>query len=347
MYFDALTLPVGHCVFVPTFQCNASCDHCNVSSSPKRSDDVPVDLFSEWIGQAIDCGWKTICLTGGEPFTKMEHIRVAGHVCTDRGASLVIQTNGYWGRNFKKAKQLLKNIDGIDQLGFSVDKAHIGEIGLDPVLNAISAAFEVGIPSVSVAVAYRDTSEYDVLADSLPKRFPGISVTGWHVLPIGRAKEKSHLTESAHTLPWTGLRGGCVARAELSPIIHPDGRLHACYRPVMALEADDPLVLGSLHEKNLKHLLSNVRSRLFMFILVCGASALGHLISQSRYRQLLSVEFQNECHFCFELLSRRDVVAYIEDLLMCSEMTQYLQSSLLARKRAWGSPSEKQRNIYH
>ena len=78
---------------------------------------------------------------------------------------------------------------GIIQMGFSVYKAHLKEIDLGSVLNAITATLESGIQNISLSISYQTKREFQILKHLFEKRFPGIAVAGWPILPIGRARE--------------------------------------------------------------------------------------------------------------------------------------------------------------
>lgn len=150
-------------VIIPSFKCNIACDHCQHSCSSDREERMPLELFCSCINQALDLGWKQICLSGGEPFLIPEYIESAAKICRERNAKLIIQTNGFWGKNLTHAKLMLEKMKGITQIGFSIDKSHLKEIKLDYVLDAIKAAVESGINSISISISYQTFNEFEVL----------------------------------------------------------------------------------------------------------------------------------------------------------------------------------------
>ena len=294
----------GHFVVEPTFQCNVRCDHCIHECSLERRERMPLQLFRSCINQALKLGWTTICLSGGEPFLYPDYIRVASELCLDQGAALVIQTNGFWGQNRIKARKMLQGMNGITQIGFSVDKVHLKEIGLDPLLHAIYATIEAGILNVSISISYQTNLEFQILKEQLTSYVPGIQVEGWPILPVGRAKNNPELSVDYFAYTWDRLQRNCDAQIELSPVVHPNGNLHPCYRTVMALEEKNPLLLGNLNNHSVADLLGNIQNRLLIFILTYGGGSLGYLLNKSPYEGLLEEKYQGVCHFCYEILSR-------------------------------------------
>lgn len=287
MQIDLTKMRKGHFVIEPTFQCNVCCDHCVHESSWERRERMPLELFRSCINQALKQGWTTICVSGGEPFLLPDYIRAAAELCFEQGVDLVIQTNGFWGQNPVKARKMLQNMTGITQIGFSVDKVHLKEIGLEPVLHAIKATIEAGIHNVSASIAYQTNLEFQILKEQFTSRFPGFVVEGWPILPVGRAKNHPELRVDCLAYPWDQLKRNCDAQIQLRPVVHPNGSLHFCYQAVMALEEKDPLQLGNLNEYMLAELLGNVQNRLLMFMLAYGGGGLGYLLHKSPYEGLL------------------------------------------------------------
>ena len=332
---DATRLKLGFVVIEPTFRCNVRCDHCIHECSPERRERLTPPLFRSCIAQAAQLGCGTICLSGGEPFLVPGYVRVAGELCRESGANLVVQTNGFWGRDYSNAQKILAGMPGITQMGFSVDKAHLKELGLDPLLNAITATIEAGILNVSLSISFQSTHEFSVLKQVFTSRYPGIEVEGWPILPIGRAKRNPELTAGHAAFAWEQLQRNCDAQRRLNPVVHPNGDLHACYRPVMALDGRDPLVLGNLKEHTLAELLRNVDNRLFMYIVAYGGGGLGYLLHKSPHEELLKRKYQAVCHFCYEVLSRPDVVSYLRGILASGEVAARVAAGLEQAYGGW------------
>ncbi|MCL5099184.1 MAG: radical SAM protein, partial [Candidatus Omnitrophica bacterium] len=287
MQTDFRRLKPGILVIVPTFRCNLRCEHCQHSCSPERGEQMPIDLFRSVAEQALQTNIASLCISGGEPFLLPDHVKAAAALCRAHGRNLVIQTNGFWGRNRQRARQYLETLDGITVLGFSIDAAHLREIPLETVLSAMDTAIDMGITKMSVSVAHKSEIEFDVLKKEFTRRYPGLDVVGWPILPVGRAALHPALSAGVPAFQWDSLQRSCGAQLEFSPIVHPTGELHLCYRVVMALEQSDPLIVGSLARHSLADLISNVASRLCMFIVCMGGGGLGYLLDDSPFAGLL------------------------------------------------------------
>jgi MoaA/NifB/PqqE/SkfB family radical SAM enzyme/(2Fe-2S) ferredoxin len=332
-------------VIIPSFECNLLCDHCQHSCSSDRKELMPLDTFSSCIDQALDAGWKKICLSGGEPFLFIEHIEKAGKICKERNAELIVQTNGHWGEDLQSAKRLLSTIEGITSIGFSIDKCHLKEIPIDAVLNAINAAMGSGISNISLSISYQTYSEFEILKESFQKAFPGIQVIGWPICPYGRAKDHPELRVDFFEYCWESLQRNCDSQTRLIPIVHPNGDLHPCYRSVMVLEQDDPLILGNINTEKIADLIGNVNNILYLFIITYGGGGLGYLLEDSPFKNLLESKHQGVCHFCHDVLSNEDVVEYLENVLNTGLFNDPMAEGLGRLQAGWrnGAIEKKER----
>jgi len=328
METDLRNLRRGNFVVLPTFRCNARCDHCHHECSPERRETIKLDIFQTLIEQVFDMDWPNICVSGGEPFLVPRHLKVAAEICRLRDRRLIVQTNGFWGRNLRSSRLFMEEFSSILQIGFSIDASHLREIPLEDVLSAMDMCVETGITHMSVSISHESYEELEILQQQLRKRYPGIEVVGWPIIPLGRAAKNPKLWSATPSYSWDTLQRSCGAQLTCSPIVHPGGELHACYRIVMALEGRDPLILGKISDRPLSSLLSSVQNPLFQFIIAFGGGGLGYLLPGSPFEDLLSQRYHNVCHFCYKVLSRADVVRYLLDLLDRPEFEARIEEGL-------------------
>jgi (2Fe-2S) ferredoxin len=290
---------------------------------------MPFPLFESIARQALDLGWRTICLSGGEPFLFPEYIAFLSKLCAEREAELVVQTNGFWGKRPAQAHRTLEQLKPITRLGFSVDKVHLRRVGLDPVIQAIATAMAVDRKTaVSISISYQTYREFEGLKGIFKHSFPGIEIIGWPILPIGRARQHPELRVDHLDCTWDCLQRSCGVQGDFSPVVHPNGDLHACYRPIMALESADPLRLGNLGEARLEELLGHVENPILLYMMAFGAGGLGYLVQNTPYQSHLEDRYQGVCHFCYEVLSRSEVVNYLRMLLEQDVLAESVQDRL-------------------
>ncbi len=174
---------------------------------------------------------------------------------------------------------------------------------------------EAGITRLSVTVAYASEEEFSILKEQLARQFTDLDVVGWPIAPIGRAALHRHLWAGVPTYNWHCLQRGCSAQLEFGPVVHPDGKVHFCYHCVMALEGDDPLIIGNVCEQPLKTIFEETGNRMALLVLSLGGGGIGYLLRESPYSYLLEQTYQSVCHFCYDVFSRPEVVGFMLDLL--------------------------------
>jgi NADH:ubiquinone oxidoreductase subunit E len=287
------------------------------------------------IHQAITYGWKTICITGGEPFLVPELLYTTSNLCRKNDVNIAIQTNGFWGKNPKKYLELLRSLRGITQLGFSIDKAHLVFVEIEYIVKAIQYAISSGINRISVSVSYQTLVEYETIKSQFQSIFPGIEVVGWPILPIGRAKYHPELSVDYFAYTWDRLQRNCDLQRQMNPVIHPNGDFHPCYRTVMALEEKDPLILGNVIEKPFEELLLVKNNLLLLFILAYGGGGLGYLLKNSPFEDLLNQKHQSVCHFCYNVLSSQDALTYMQNILYQGGVEPKIMAGLEKLKMNW------------
>jgi len=77
-----------------TDRCNLACRHCLVSSGPRGEEGMSTDDLFDALRQACDLGADTFYLTGGEPFTRPDSVRLLQAITRDFAATAVVLTNG-------------------------------------------------------------------------------------------------------------------------------------------------------------------------------------------------------------------------------------------------------------
>lgn len=174
-------------VVLPTRFCKVGCTHCFCHSKPKMRDNFGLDEKNElsWDGCArviefinsADVEYMLIA-GGGEPFEKEEFIYYLVEHC--KVNRIVIATNGFWGRTYEKACQVISQLRKIVEeraekltlvLRLSVDQWHIARIGNKGLITIISA-FDELIGEHSNFKLEMHTIENDKSIDELQLHFP-------------------------------------------------------------------------------------------------------------------------------------------------------------------------------
>ena len=170
--------------------CNAACDHCAVNSSPKEK---PV-MTDEQICRLIDSAFcdsenPSIGFSGGEAFAFFDRLCRILRYATAKGASVSVNTNGFWGRNYEDACCKIKILKAIpvSKLVVSIDDFHDRFLPKAYPLAVIRACKEHQLEVDLQFVATRNSSRLADLLREHGEELLNVTCREIPCHPVGRA----------------------------------------------------------------------------------------------------------------------------------------------------------------
>lgn len=310
---------------VTTYHCQSSCSHCIVEAGPKRKEYVPLADARSWLEQIshyhngqIDA----IALTGGEPFSDLEHLAAISDTAGSLGLLVTVVTNAYWATSEKVALRILENLPALRLLTFSTDMYHQRVIPVERVKNAFMAAQALG-RSCNIAVCIGSVIDavtqktLDFLAGFAP---PEVINTA-RIFPVGRARHLS--SDIQYPTSYSPPKAACsMAHA---PVILPDGRIVACFGPIVGIKSSHPLQLGNLNEESLSDILTRAEiNSVLHAIRVWGPYKLVDIIMEMGLGNYLPKRYVRDsiCCTCYDLLQRQNLISFFDDLKQDQEFLE-------------------------
>lgn len=289
-----------------TYHCQASCAHCILRAGPDRHEEVMLEDAQDWIRQiaAYRNGYVyVLSITGGEPFSNLGLLRAVMECATESNLYISVVTNGFWATRRDKAKRLLQTLPKICFLSISTDLYHEKFVPADNVKNAIWAAQECGIPFyVSVVTDNKANPDYRrIHSELLRLADPGRIRTGI-TFPVGRAADIKR--DLDYRL--TGEPCPEVCQAASSPCVFPDGRVYGCIGPLLDLQEEQPLFLGSLRTHSMAEIFDGSETRAVMHALrLWGPARLFLWLQEAGLGDHLPTVFVSgsNCQACHAILS--------------------------------------------
>lgn len=300
-----------------TLHCQASCPHCIVRAGPKRKEKVLEERAMAWIDQiaAYRGGHiRALALTGGEPFSDLDHLAALSNHAAERGLLVTAVTNCYWAESKTAAVDVLDRMANVKVLTFSTDVYHQRTIPPANLANAIEAARELGRRYI-VAVCRRGRvdPETDALIEGLKRMTPPESINSPQIFPVGRARSlHDRLGHERSSQP--PAEACTMAHA---PVIFPDGKVVACFGPIVAANEDTPLVLGHLKDESLASILDRADANPILHaVRLWGPRELiRRVISAGLGRHLPSEYISGSvCSACYELMTNAALTDYLAAL---------------------------------
>lgn len=290
-----------------TYHCQAACAHCIVEASPRRSERISVENARAWLGEIARYRGgvvQAIALTGGEPFSDLGHLEAITRVVDSHGLAATAVTNAYWATTAAEAERVLARFPEIRVLSFSTDVFHLGVVPLVRVENAVRAARTLGRRYI-VAVCTRGPGDEETreLVERISEFAGADAVSVARVFPVGRAAKtlrgrlQVELTDTPPPFACTMAH---------SPVILPEGRVVACFGPVVALRHDHPLVLGDARTTPIADLLERAeRNAILHGIRLWGPAELVRRLRMTAEAPRLPLAYvaDSACALCHALLS--------------------------------------------
>ncbi|HHN81363.1 MAG TPA: radical SAM protein, partial [Methanomicrobia archaeon] len=174
------------------------CRHCSYNCGISREGIMDVSdgrCYIHALCKEHDIGWLSVI--GGEPLMVPDLTNELIRCAKENGIPhRGIITNGFWGRETKRAQKILKDLKdaGMNQITFSVDAFHQEHIPFSHVRNAIMASTDIGFDKVWVDgyyLKYEDSgNRFDkqtkALLDEL-RGVEGIDINTYRLRMCGRA----------------------------------------------------------------------------------------------------------------------------------------------------------------
>ena len=170
-----------------TYQCNIQCDHCCYNCGPQRTEKMSMEDAKHILKGAASSGKRVLELMGGELFLNYEELSELIFYSYGIGLYVLVDTNGFWGKNFETAKCMLENLSdrGLKAISLSIDTFHQQFIPLAYPLNVIRAAHELGISSSCNFCVSSDLAKDQNLLNDIKKETNRIFII--NPVPFGRA----------------------------------------------------------------------------------------------------------------------------------------------------------------
>jgi radical SAM protein with 4Fe4S-binding SPASM domain len=175
-----------------THKCNLNCKHCYSNSGVVLEEELSTKEALDVVDQLADAGVTALAFSGGEPLSRKDFFKVAGHA-VKRGLYVSVATNGtlLTRENVKKLKQT-----GVHYVEVSIDGA---TAGTHDAFRGVPGAFEKAVKGIRNAVeedlcaciattaTKGNLAEFPAIID-LAEEIGAERFTYFNFIPTGRGK---------------------------------------------------------------------------------------------------------------------------------------------------------------
>jgi MoaA/NifB/PqqE/SkfB family radical SAM enzyme len=145
MVLDAITLLL-------TYDCNAACEHCYYHSKPGRTGYITPEEARSYFDTIVK-SWGRLSIVkilGGEPFVYYRPLLEIIRLASERGARVILLTNGVWGSSEKLADRVAQEMKqaGLSGAVIGASGFHAPFVPMEAATRAAAAANRRGIKAV-------------------------------------------------------------------------------------------------------------------------------------------------------------------------------------------------------
>lgn len=290
-------------------KCNAACEMCCFRCSPNGKHELSSELIKDVIRQASEVeGMQAVGFSGGEAFLFFDLLLDCSAYAKSLGLAVVINTNGFWGRNEKRALEMLKALKaaGVEVICFSTDRYHQQYVPLEDLRTAVRLTHAMGI---AVDINIMETAHSDDIVRITEALRPEIydTVVNHHpMLPIGKALE--NMQEGDFVDNTDSKSAHCLFRGD--PSLCFDGNYYMC---CSQFSREIPrLNLGSAKEIAFKDLGKRISSDDYLYVML--RNGFGWYVDQARELGYdIPERVCTACHCCYLIFRNQKLLDDIKD----------------------------------
>ncbi|MCL1976882.1 MAG: radical SAM protein [Candidatus Bathyarchaeota archaeon] len=306
--------------FFISYQCNFTCDHCSISSSPSAKTIMSDELMESIFEQIKKVpSFKVVVFTGGETTLQKEKLIKGLNISRGNGLLPRVVTNAWWATTKDAADKFVKElvVAGLNEINTSFDDYHAQFMSIDNIVHFAEAALNNGIkPAISTVIdnysKYNSKYIQAYMAEKLNISPSEINkkIFFMESKPSFNGRG-ANLKNDVDRIPTCSSRDeakigrGCseVGRA-IS--FHPDGTIKICCGHASRDVPD--LSVGDLYSESLETILGKIRSNIVFWLI--------HTLGPSGMLEKLAVakgNYFSPCDACYDLLVnyRKEMLEYV------------------------------------
>ena len=292
-----------------TDKCSAACDMCCFGCSPQGKHTLSIELLKDVIRQASEMeGTRAVGFTGGDPFMVYDLLLESCAYAKSLGLRITVNTNGFWGRNEKRALEMLKALKaaGVELLSFSADRYHQQYVPIEDLKTAMRLTQAVGMRCDISIMETAHSDDIVRMTEALRPEIYQTSVVSHAMLPVGKALERVQDGEFIRHFETKEAKCGYFGMMQLNF----DGNYYMCCSQFCR---EIPRIkLGDAREVPLKDLQRRITSDDYLYVML--RNGLVWYINLARER---GYEIPNylcsACHCCYYVFRNQKLLDEIKD----------------------------------
>ena len=292
-----------------TDKCSAACSMCCFSCSPAGKMHLDTGLIKSVIDEVAETKTiRSIGWTGGEAFLYYDQIVECTKYAKSNGFRLTINTNGFWGKDVKRAAEMTKELKsiGIEAISFSADRYHQQFVPIEHLKTALKVSHEAGLLTEISLMDTVDSDDIIQLTEQLRPEIYNTIIQPHPLLPVGKAMETIKADEIVTSFKTEN------SKCSFGGIIHLnfDGNYYLCCSQFC--KEIPPIRIGKAGVTSFTELEQKVSSNPYLYVMLMEGFQ-WYIEKANEYGIELPAYVCSCCHCCYFIFRNKDFLRQIRD----------------------------------
>lgn len=245
-------------------RCNATCEHCCFSCSPRNKESLEKSEIMELVKSfSKNLKIKVISFTGGEIFLNYSFLKELLEIVNSYGKKSTLISNGFWGADAEKVNLYFKDMKklGVTNLSISHDDFHAKFVKTDYIKNILEESKKHSSVQVVVNIAVSKSNMGNKIIEGLDETALGIPLTKFPLIPVGEAE---NLPDSEFQEIYSIDNPEQLECPGYEPVYHFDGNVYPCCSPAVF---DTALILNDESYQSFDKTVEKMNSNLLLYVM--------------------------------------------------------------------------------
>lgn len=288
-----------------TKKCNAECEICCFSCSPRNNEKIDIKIAARAIEQAAKINSiNTIGFSGGEPFLFVEDLAELIKLANSLNLRTTCTTNGFWGKTEQAAFNTIRYLKsiGLNKISLSTDQYHNEFVPIENIKNILDAGKKLDFPMDIGCVVTKNSKRIGDIAKDIGDSLISTYIIEGPCLPIGNAANK--IPKDEYIYINSEPKSKCSMLNSL--VVMCDGSAYPCCSQG---GETDPLLLGNINEDSVEQLIKNFNKNMYCRTLSKeGVSWFLNTLKSEGIDLFEPNKYVSQCDICNKLFTNRDYI---------------------------------------
>ncbi|EGQ3121513.1 YydG family peptide radical SAM peptide maturase [Staphylococcus pseudintermedius] len=300
-----------------TSKCNATCDHCCFSCSPKSTIKMEDFYIRETVLEfAKDSNVEVISFTGGEIFLNYEFLEELLKITKNYNKKVTLISNSFWGNSRKLLEKYFSDFYkyNVVALTISYDEYHSPFVKLKSIKNIFEYRMKYPEIQVSLNMAVTKDKMSDNILRELGSSILGAKITKFPMISVGAAKDKIS-KENIHNFYNINKDREVLYCPGFEIVYHHDGEIYPCCSPAIF---ETPITLRENKNQTLTRTVEKLNSNLLLYII--RKEGFNWFLDILREENMLHqfdipTDFPSVCSICGSLFSTEEKIKFFKPFM--------------------------------